>query len=127
MTRASFCAKTCRRLSSTTTLGNSVEHGPFALPLDPSVICPPLGIVPSPLFLPTLSRRLRSGLRGPAVEDRVVLKGTLKRMPLDANCAVREQLALSAANREERPRDDSSRAAICRNCCYVARDTIVRF
>lgn len=60
------------------------------------------------LSLSTSSRRLRSGLRGPAVKGRDMLKGTLKRMPPDANCAVREQFALSAVSHEEWPRDDFS-------------------
>lgn len=60
---------------------------------------------PSLIFLSTLSRR--SGLKGPVVKGRVVLKGMLKRMPPDANCAVRERLALFAT---EWLRDDSSRA-----------------
>lgn len=64
------------------------ETARSALPLNPSVT--PQGLSLPSLFPPTLSRRLRSGLRGPTVEDRVVLKGTLKRMPLNANCAVRE-------------------------------------
>lgn len=63
-----------------------------------------------PLFPSTLSHR--SGLRGlAAVKGRVVLKGTLKRMPPDANCTVRERLALSAIKNDremisrEQPRD----------------------
>lgn len=107
MTRA-FCAKTRRRPSSETTLGSLPQARP-----PPRVFCHPrrrrfASFAPPSLFPSTLSRR--SGLRGPAVKGCVVLKGTLKRMPPDANCAVRERLALSATGHQERPRDDSLRA-----------------
>lgn len=68
---------------------------------------------------PSLSsrRRLRSGLRGPAVKGRDVLKGTIKRMPPDANCAVRERLALFVAAAVKNDRGMISR--VRRNCCYI--------
>lgn len=101
MTRA-FYAKTRRRSSSETTLASSAATPSTPLSDDRGVFAP------SPIFPSTLSRR--SGLKGPAVKGRVVLKGTLKRMPPDANCAVRERLALFATDHQERLRDDSSRA-----------------
>lgn len=98
-----FVQKTQTAVLAETTL--VVPRAPPS-PALPEFIAPSLS---RPSFsLSTSLRRLpavRSRLRGPAVKSDV-LKGTLKRMPSDANCAVREQLALSAARR--RPRDDFS-------------------
>jgi len=65
----------------------------------------------TPSILATLPRR--SGLRGPAVKGRAVLKGTPKiRTPPDANCAVRERLALSVRPAMKSNDDEGMRATI---------------